>query len=118
MPINEFHASHIRKVEVNFIISGEWLIPAQVTEATGIQPDYSGNRGDERQNGLGHVMGTHSEGFWVLSIEGKVESKDINDHLRYLLSRLLPHRKAIRKLAEKGPTYFGALWQSTYLYAG
>ena len=118
MGINELHASHIRKVEVNFCILGQNLIPEQVTEAVGIQPDYSGNKGDEKRNNLGKVMGTHSESFWVLSTEGKVESKDINDHLRYLLSQLLPHREAILKFAKSGETYFDILWQSTYLYAG
>jgi len=118
MEISELHAYHIRKVEASFWISGQNLIPEQVTEAVGIQPDFSGNKGDEKRNKLGKVMGTHSESFWVLSTEGKVKSKDINDHLRYLLSQLLPHREAILKIADNGETYFDILWQSTYLYAG
>jgi hypothetical protein len=118
MGITELHASHIRKVEVNFCIFGESLNPVEVTQAIGIQPDHSGLRGDEKKNNLGQTIGTHFEGFWILSTENKAQSKDINDHFRYLLFQLLPHREAILRFAEGGETYFDILWQSTYLYAG
>jgi hypothetical protein len=118
MGMNELNASHIRKVEVNFWISSESLNPDEVTQAIGILPDHSGLRGDEKINNVGHIIGNHSEGFWILSTENKVQSKDINDHFRYLLSQLLPHREAILRSAEGGETYFDILWQSTYLYAG
>jgi hypothetical protein len=118
MGISELHASHIRKVEVNFIISGHTLNSEAVTQTIGIQPDHFGCAGDEKKNFLGQTIGTNSEGFWALSTKNKVVSKDINDHLRYLLSQLLPHREEILKLAQAGKTYFDILWQSTYLYAG
>ena len=118
MGINELHASHIRQVRGSFSISGQNLIPEQVTEAIGIQPDHSAHRGDEKRNYKGQIIGTHSESFWVLSTEGKVESKDINGHLRYLLLLLLPHREVILKIAESGETHFDVVWKSTYLYAG
>jgi hypothetical protein len=50
--------------------------------------------------------------------EGIVVSKDINDHFHFLLDRLLPHSDEILSFAKGGDTYFGVLWQSTYLYAG
>jgi hypothetical protein len=118
MGISELHASHLRKVEINFGIFGESLNPKEVTQKIGIQPDYSGLRGDDKTNNLGRRIGTHSQGFWILSTENRVQSKDINDHVRYLLTQLLPHREEILKLAEGGETYFDILWQSTYLYAG
>ena len=118
MGMNELHASHIKQVRVGFSISGQSLIPERVTEAIGIQPDHSAHRGDAKRNYHGQIIGTHSESYWVLSTENKVESKDINDHLRYLLSRLLPYRETLLEIAEGGETYFDVLWKSTYLYAG
>lgn len=118
MGINELHASHIRQVRVSFSISGQSLLPEQVTKAIGIQPDQSAQKGDEKRNNQREIIGVHSESFWVLSTEGKIESKDINDHLRHLLSLLLPYRETILKFAEDGETYFDVLWKSTYLYAG
>jgi hypothetical protein len=118
MTINAKHASHIRKVKVGFIITGDTLNPNIVTERLNIAPDDSAQKGDERQNLLGQQLTPHAEGFWRIDTENNVYSKDINDHLRYLLDRLLPHRDQILQLAQKGETFFDVLWQSTYLYAG
>ncbi|HYP26437.1 MAG TPA: DUF4279 domain-containing protein [Blastocatellia bacterium] len=118
MAISDLHASHIKRVEVNFGIFGQGLNPGEVTQAIGIQPDGSGLSGDDKTNYLGQVIGTHPEGFWILSTESKVKSKDINDHLRYLLTQLLPHRAAVLRFAHGGETYFDIVWGSTYLYAG
>ena len=118
MAISAEHASHIRKVKVGFIISGDTLNPIIVTEQLNLEPDDTAQKGDERQNTLGQFLTPQTEGFWRIDTENKVHSKDINDHLRYLLDRLLPHRDQILQLAQKGETFFDVLWQSTYLYAG
>lgn len=116
MCISEFHASHIRKVRVGFIISGESLDHQKVTDALGIQPDLYANRGDTKV--IGKAVGIHNEGFWRIDTQGKVDSKDVNDHLHYLLSLLLPHKDIILELAKNGETHFDVIWKSTYLYAG
>ena len=119
MTINELHASHIRRVKVGFILSGEKLSPAEITESLGIEPDHSANRGDERRGYRGVLIAPHSEGFWRIDTEGKVQSKDINDHLRFLLGRLLPHEEKIVRFVEAGyESFVDVLWESTYLYAG
>jgi hypothetical protein len=118
MDLNELHLSHIRKVEVGFVISGVNLDPKTITSALGLQPDFFAARGDERRNIKGALLTPYDEGFWRLDTTGKVQSKDINDHFRYLLSLLLPHRESILELSREGETYFDILWQSTYLYAG
>jgi len=118
MGLSDLHVSHIRKVEVGFIISGKNLNPQEITNALGIQPDHSAACGDERRNLKGALLAPHDEGFWRLDTCAKVQSKDINDHFRYLLSLLLPHQDAILKLSQEGDIYFDILWQSTYLYAG
>src|SRR5262245_29693479 len=118
MSINELHASHIKKVVVGFVLSGEHLNPNIVSEVLGLLPDYAASKGDESHNNKGNVIGIHSEGVWRIDTENKVQSKDINEHFQYLLSLLLPHKTMILKFAEGGETFFDVLWQSTYLYAG
>ena len=116
MGISGSHASHIKKVHVRFIISGESLDHKQVTDALGIKPDVCANRGDTKV--IGKAVSVHSEGFWRIDTQGKVDSKDINDHLKFLLSLLLPHKDVILEMAQNGETYFDIVWKSTYLYAG
>jgi hypothetical protein len=116
MGISELHASHIKKVRVGFIISGENLDHQKVTNALGLKPDLCANRGDTKI--IGKAVSVHSEGFWRIDTQGKVNSKDINDHLNFLLSILLPHKDIILEMAQNGETFFDVLWKSTYLYAG
>jgi hypothetical protein len=118
MQLNEFHTSHIGKVEVGFIISGKDLIPSEVTKALQLQPDHCASKDSEKYNYSGKVVGKHSVGFWRIDTKKTVQSKDINDHFRYLLSRLLPHKEVILDFAKNGETFFDVLWQSSYLYAG
>ena len=122
MSINELHASHIRRVGVDFYLSSPSLDPGEVTEALSLQPDKSAKRGDERRNYSGNLLSPHEEGFWMLSSKGKVngkfQSKDINEHIVFLLKLLLPHRESILRFAEGGETSFSVLWESSYLYAG
>lgn len=122
MSINELHASHIGRVGVDFFVASPSLNPSEVTEALGIQPDKFARRGDERRNNTGGLLSPHEEGFWLLSskgkVQGKLESKDIDEHLMFLLKLLLPHKEVILRFAEGGETSFSALWESSYLYAG
>ncbi len=122
MSINELHASHIGRVGVDFFVASPSLNPSEVTAALGIQPDDFASRGDERRNYGGGLLSPHEQGFWLLTSKGKVqgelESKDIDEHLMFLLKLLLPHKEVILKFAEGGETSFSVLWESSYLYAG
>lgn len=118
--INEQHASHIGRVQVSFFLSALDLDPNAISEMTRLNPDKTARRGDERRNYKGELVSPHDEGFWMISSEGKVESKDINDHIKFLLALLLPHRKTLSKVIGhmKGEAFFDVLWTSNYLYAG
>lgn len=116
--MDEFHASHIRRVYVEFYIGAPQLDPFLVTERLGLTPSRFARRGDERRNVVGDVVGLEENGWWQIRTEGIVDSKDINAHFHFLLHRLLPHCQEVRSFASGGDTYFGVLWQSTYLYAG
>ncbi len=118
MTISESHASHIRRVRVDFLLEGCQLDPDTVTQAVGVRPSLYARQGDERRNVKGDVVGTHERRWWQLSSKDAITSKDINDHFRFLLDRLLSCREAILNFAEGGETFFGVLWESSYLYAG
>ncbi len=118
MTISEFHASHIRRVRVSFVISGPDLDPEDVTRAIGSSPSRCARRGDPQRNLRGDLVGAEDEGWWELSSLPQVDSKDINDHFEYLLTRLLPRRDALLEMAVGGETFFDVHWASTYLYAG
>ena len=120
MPLNPLYLATIRRVHVEFDLTAHNLDPEEVSLAFKIKPSRSAKRGDERRNPRGTLLSPHKEGWWQLSSEGKVRSKDINKHFEYLLKRLLPHKKTILGFvkAQAGETYFGVLWENTYLYAG
>jgi hypothetical protein len=118
--INEEHASHIGRVKVDFFVSALALEPAKVTEWIGLQPDKMARCGDERRNYKGDLISPHDEGFWMISSKGRVNSKDVNEHIGFLLKVLLPHREKVLHVINEmnGETYFDVLWTSNYLYAG
>jgi len=118
MPISDFHASHITKVDVAFVLSHPELDPDRVTGTIGVNPSRSARRGDPRVVGE-RSLSPWSEGWWRLESRAFTQSKYINDHFNAILPLLLPHCAAIGQLAEgHGETFFGILWCSTYLYAG
>jgi hypothetical protein len=93
--------------------------PGGGDQRIGLTPNQSNRRGEERRHPRsGATLGYYPEGCWAVSSAPAVDSKDVNDHLRWLLDRLLPCRAAILPLAVGGETYFDVLWESTYLYAG
>ena len=118
--ISEYHASHIARVEVSFFLTARDLDPTEVSESIGLRADKMARRGDPRRNCKGEPITPHSEGLWMITTEGNVTSKDINDHIHFLLELLLPHRNTICELVArlKAETFFDVLWTSDYLYAG
>ncbi len=120
MALSPLYLATIRRVHVEFLLSAPDLDPEEVSSALKIKPTRSAKRGDERRNPRGALLSPHKEGWWELSSEGKVKSKDINKHFEYLLKRLLPHRERILSFAKDkgGETFFDVLWENTYLYAG
>jgi hypothetical protein len=118
MTISESHASHIRRVYVAFLVEAPELDPTRVTESLGVLPDGAARRGDERRNIQGVVIGVEENGWWRLSTEGIVVSRDINDHFHHLIDQLLPYCDILLNFAKGGETFFDVHWESTYLYAG
>ena len=118
MTISDLHASHIRRLYAAIVISSPNLDPELVTSAVGRAPTSSARAGDPRVTRWGATLSPHAEGSWVLSSEAFVTSKDINDHLAFVLGALLPHREAVQAFAQGGEVFVSVMWSSTYLYAG
>lgn len=119
MALNPLHEAHIRGVAVTFSVSARDLDPDAVTAATRLAADDAARRGDVRLNRAGVPRRPEPDGWWALETRGKVASKDVREHFRYLHERLLPHAEALRAFAgDGGETFFDVFWQSTYLYAG
>lgn len=121
--ISPEHASHIRGVNVAFMLLGDDLDPNAVTAALGILPNSCARKGDERRSPRGQLLGHHRQGWWrldstpLLKVTGD-EAKDINEHLKVLLEQLLPNRASILDFAARNESYVDVVWKSTYLYAG
>ncbi len=121
--ISPEHASHIRGVNVSFMLYGDELDPDTVTAALRISPHSCARKGDEQRAPRGQLLGHHRQGWWrldstpLLKVNGDAE-KDINEHLKVLLAKLLPKRTAILDFAARGESYVDVVWRSTYLYAG
>ena len=119
--LNELYLSHIGRVCAGFVISAKDLDPSVLTLNTQIQPSSSAKFGDEAHDYRGRpLFRTHDEGFWRISSDNLVVSKDVNDHCTYLLDLLLPHNDLILTTLREvtGEAYFDILWESSYLYAG
>jgi hypothetical protein len=69
---------------------GDRLEPKRVTEILHAEPNTAYRKGEVyKRDGRGHVARGRT-GVWLLSSEGRVQSSDLNDHLRYLFGILYP----------------------------
>lgn len=118
--LSKLHESHIGRVTVAYYLSGVDLDPEHLTKITGIRAYSSAKRGDERRNYGGQLVSPHNTGFWGITSEGKVNSKDINDHISYLAELLVPYLSVFRSIIEtaEAEAHFDVRWESSYLFAG
>ena len=117
---NPLYLSHIGRVRADFTLSSPDLDPDEITHRLSMQPGSSSRRGEPRINAKGEPTGTTEKDSWWQINSQNVESKDINVHIQSLLELLLPHEQEISRLVEQDrvESYFGVLWESSYLYAG
>jgi hypothetical protein len=111
VPISRLHASTIVEVRASFVLSGFREPPDQITHALGLQPDSTTIRGSNRQ--VNHIHVPFRENSW--SILSRSLSKDVNEQIRDLLTRLSGKDLIIRP--EWNPA-FDILWKGNYLHAG
>jgi hypothetical protein len=86
MALSEFYESTIVEVNADFGFSDFPCAPEAITEALGLAPDDARTRGDRRASAFGGRVIVVPFSTW--SIHSVAQSKDINEHLRELLTRL------------------------------
>lgn len=119
--LNEFYESHIGRVHVAFVISAKKLNPDTITDLVGVEPDSTATFGEHLKDYKGNDLpDLHEQGFWKISSRKNINSKDVNEHFRYILDILLPFsQELIIQVNEiNGESGFDVLWESSYLYAG
>ncbi|MGD0059625.1 MAG: DUF4279 domain-containing protein [Verrucomicrobiia bacterium] len=113
MAISDFSASTIIEVRANF---GFWQFdcdPNKISASLNITADEIWRKGEKRRL----RDGKETENRWnSWHIRSKGNSKDANDHLRELLTRLKGKENLVAQ--EFGKPSFSVLWKGNYLYAG
>jgi hypothetical protein len=113
MAISDFYASTIIEVRAYFGFDHFDCDPLDISSALQIEAGEIRRIGEKRCLPNGHEM---KNPFNSWSIESEGLSKDINDHLRQLLSRLIGKNKLLEE--RFGKPSFSVLWKGSYLYAG
>lgn len=100
--------------KVSFEIYGFDFSPQEISNQIGIEPTESWVKGDLKRSGpIGKTQATIKikENVWSLTSElGANES--LENHLKHLLIKLLPHKNSLQELTQKYNTQF----RSTLLY--
>lgn len=112
MAISDFNASTIVKVRAYFGFANFECDPDAITRFMGMQPDEVGLKGAVKTVGGREI----SRACSTWSLASRLDSKDVNQHLRELIDRLTnvdPHFPT-----EFGEPSFSVLWKGNYLYAG
>ena len=113
MALDPQFAESIRDVRASFGFSHFDCDPGIITEALHIVPDEVRRRGDELTPKPGRRF-TVPFNSWCIS--SSVASKDVNDHIRELLTRL---SRATGRLDPRwGAPSFNVLYKATHLFGG
>jgi hypothetical protein len=94
----------------DFAVISDEIILEDLSRLLGVEADWSIPRSPARLDRKGRPRGRGHRGCWLIRSNGRVASGDVNEHLRYLLSILLPHREAIISAARGGVASFSVYW--------
>jgi len=101
-------------------VYGEGLEPNAVSVALGIQPSKSQRMGDKVATSPGRKR-VAKTGLWLLSSEEHVESRDLRDHLDWLLGVLVPKAEELHTILEPMEAVeadISCIWWSKYGQGG
>ena len=98
-------APSARSAYASVRVRGPALDPLVVTQALRIPPDRSHRRGEPRLSlSKSHRVldrgNSYPSGHWSFSSKGRVSSKQVGTHVRWLLELLQPRAEAVRQLAD------------------
>lgn len=92
--------------QVELRLSGDRLVPAEVTAAAGLAPSRAWSKGDTYESKAGGIR-TRPFGIWVITSEGT----DIEQCAIRLLAAVEPVIEAIRQVARTaGATFSVGIW--------
>jgi len=111
--LSEFYESTIVGVSASFGFSGYSCDPEEITACLQIKPAEVMIKGEPRTVRGGRTIETFQSSW---TIESPSESKDINVHLRQLLSSIPTSQLPFPR--KFGPPSFSVSWKGNYLYAG
>ena len=111
MPLHEVYESMIAKAGASFGFFAFDCDPDAITAALGVEPDELVRRGEQRTRSNGKVL-INPMNSW--SISSSLNSKDINQHLRQLLSRLAGKQDCLAP--NFGVPSFSILWEAAFLH--
>ena len=80
----------VGRISFSLAICGKVQSPAEITRALGIRPDYTHLLGDEIVSGGGKTVGTRIRHVWVFDSTSLTNSKNLDEHARKVLDRVLP----------------------------
>lgn len=99
-------------------IYGHDLDPEEITATLGLQPTTSQKRGELKTGRFS--TRTTPIGGWFLSSEGVIHSKDVRDHLAWLLRLIAPKSDQLRLLQDRDDTRMSVdcIWWSAHATGG
>ncbi|MDP9023987.1 MAG: DUF4279 domain-containing protein [Candidatus Eremiobacteraeota bacterium] len=105
----------VGRISFSLAICGKVQSPAEITRALGIRPDYTHLLGDEIVSGGGKTVGTRIRHVWVFDSTSLTNSKNLDEHARKVLDRVLPVADIVRQLKAQNDVLFVAKWESSRL---
>lgn len=75
-------------------VNADWVLPPAVP----------------RFDSSGAQRGSSRRGCWLVRSKDRIASNDVNEHLRFLLGLLLPHRDMIKDTVKGGVAVFTVHW--------
>ena len=95
---------------VTFRIYYENMNSEQLTQYLEIEPTRTQNKGDIKVNS---VDSKYKSNGWFLTSKTSIKSKDCRRHIDFLLDKLLPVKKELKKISEDGGKLdFSCYWKS------
>lgn len=88
------------RTDVVLLIYPEISTASNITKVLGIEPTRTCVPGRKTVNSHGYERTDTIHG-WFFASEGEIDSKDLRDHLDWLLDRLLPQKEAILELQQE-----------------
>lgn len=84
-----------------FRLGSDLLVPAEVTRRLKIDPSDAHSKGEARTSRTTGRTNYWKSGFWSVSTDASVKSTDLEQHIQYLLGRLLPRAAEVAAIVRE-----------------